>query len=69
MAQLGAIGVWKNCLQKPEQGLEMYKAALKLGYTKSIPDIYSAAGIQFNFSADYISELFSFVNSELASLE
>jgi oligoendopeptidase F len=69
MAQLGAIGVWKNCLEKPEQGLEMYKAALKLGYTQSIPNIYSAAGIKFDFSAYYISELFSFVNAELASLE
>lgn len=69
MAQLGAIGVWKNCLLKPEQGLEMYKAALKLGYTKSIPDIYQTAGIRFDFSAAYISELFSFVNAELASLE
>ena len=68
-AQLGAIGVWKNCLQAATAGLEQYKSALTLGYTKSIPAIYEAAGVHFDFSADYIQSLFSFVEAELAHLE
>lgn len=67
-AQLGALGVWKNCLQQPQRGLEQYKAALTLGYTRSIPDVYSAAGIRFDFSAVYISDLFGFLKQELAAL-
>jgi oligoendopeptidase F len=68
-AQLGAIGVWKNCMQTPEQGLQQYKNALKLGYTRSIPAIYETAGVKFDFSADYIEQLFSFVGEELSTLE
>jgi oligoendopeptidase F len=68
-AQLGAIGVWKNCIQTPENGLQQYKEALKLGYTQSIPAIYETAGVKFDFSSKYIEQLFSFVGQELMALE
>ncbi|MFN6037945.1 MAG: M3 family oligoendopeptidase, partial [Bacteroidota bacterium] len=47
-AQLGAIAMWKNYKENPSAGLESYKRFLKLGYTKSIPEIYEAAGIKFD---------------------
>jgi oligoendopeptidase F len=65
MAQLGAIAVWKNYKENPDKGLQQYIAALKLGYTKTIKEIYETAGIQFDFSAGYVKELAAFVNSEL----
>ncbi len=68
MAQLGAIAVWKNYKQDKTKGLEGYKAALKLGYTKSIPEIYQAANIKFDFSRDYIKELMDFVQQELKTI-
>lgn len=68
MAQLGAIAVWKNYKEDPEKGLEGYLNALKLGYKKSIPKIYSAANIKFDFSRDYIKELMSFVREELGKI-
>lgn len=68
MAQLGAIAVWRNYKQNPQKALEKYEAALSLGYTKTIPEIYKAAGIQFNFSLDYVEELGAFVNYELHRL-
>lgn len=68
MAQLGAIAVWKNYKENPEKGLEGYKAALKLGYTKTIGEIYEAGHIKFDFSSDYIKELVEFVKSELKGL-
>ncbi len=69
IAQLGAIAVWKNYKENPERGLKDYLEALKLGYTKSIKDIYKTAGIEFNFSAAYIKELADFVKSELKKLD
>lgn len=69
IAQLGAIAVWKNYKENPEKGLSMYLDALKLGYTKTIKEIYETAGIEFNFSADYVKELADFVKSELKKLE
>lgn len=65
MAQLGAIAVWRNFRKDPVKGLQGYQNALKLGYLKSIPQIYAAAGIKFDFSRSYIKELISFVRGEL----
>ena len=67
-AQLGAIAVWKNYKENPGKGLEGYLSALKLGYTRSIPEIYKAANIEFNFSRAYITELIDFVKVELERL-
>lgn len=64
-AQLGAIALWKNYKTDPEKGLEGYKNALKLGYTRSIPEVYEAADIKFDFSTDYIRSLMQFVREEL----
>jgi len=69
MAQLGAIAVWKNYKENPKKGLEQYLNALKLGYTKTIREIYETAGIKFDFSATYIQELVSFVELELEILQ
>jgi oligoendopeptidase F len=59
-AQLGAIALWRNFKQDSEKALNNYVDFLKLGYTKSIPAIYEAAGIKFDFSDVYISELSEF---------
>jgi oligoendopeptidase F len=68
MAQLGAIAVWRNYKSNPEKALDQYEAALRLGYTKSIPEIYKAAGVEFNFSQEYVKELAQFVKGELEKI-
>ena len=68
MAQLGAIAVWRNYKRNPEKALDAYEAALRLGYTKSIPEIYKTAGIEFNFSQAYVNELATFVKNELQKI-
>ena len=69
MAQLGAIAVWRNYKQNSKKALDAYDNALKLGYTKSIGDIYATANIKFDFSASYVRELAVFVKSELEALK
>ena len=68
IAQLGAIAVWKNYKENPEKALEQYLAALSLGYTKPMNEIYETARIKFDFSADYVKELAQFVKEELEKL-
>lgn len=68
IAQLGAIAVWKNYKENPEKALEQYLAALSLGYTKPMNEIYETAGIKFDFSAEYVKELAAFVKEELEKL-
>lgn len=69
ISQLGAISMWKNYKQNPAETIAKYKQALSLGYTVSIKEIYQTAGIKFDFSAEYISELLAFVSAELMALE
>ncbi len=69
IAQLGALGVWKNSLTDKTSAIEAYKSALKLGYTRSIPEIYKEAGIEFNFSGEYIQELATFIQEKLNELK
>lgn len=68
MAQLGAIAIWKNYKEDPEKGLQQYFDALKLGYTKTIKEIYETAGIKFDFSVAYVRELAAFVQGEMDKL-
>lgn len=68
IAQLGAIAIWKNYKENPQKAMEQYLAALSLGYTKPINEIYETAGIKFDFSLSYIEELASFVKDELQKL-
>ncbi len=68
IAQLGALGVWRNYKRDPARALADYKAALALGYTRTLPEIYAAAGIRFDLSPAYVRELIDFVNAELDAL-
>lgn len=65
MAQLGAIAMWRNYRLHKQEGLEGYFRALRLGNLKTIPEIYAAGGIRFDFSRPYIRELMEFVGEEL----
>ncbi len=67
-AQLGAIAVWRNYKQDAQAAIRDYKKALALGYTKTIPEIYAAAGIKFDFRPAYIKELMDFVKGEYDKL-
>jgi len=68
-AQLGALAVWKNYSDNPRQALDDYKAALKLGYTASIPEVYQAAGINFNFTPAYLQDLLNFASAKIAEVQ
>lgn len=61
IAQLGAIAMWRQYRQNKEQALNNYMNALSLGYTKTLKELYSTAGIKFDFSPAYIKELADFV--------
>jgi len=64
IAQLGAIGVWKNYKQDPTKALQDYLNALQLGYTQPLPYMYKTAGTQFDLSKPHIQSLINFVKQE-----
>ncbi len=65
IAQLGAIGLWQQYKQNPETALNNYITALQLGGTRTLPELFKAAGLEFNFSPAYISQLMLFVKKEM----
>jgi oligoendopeptidase F len=68
IAQLGAIGMWMQYQKDPTQALENYMNALALGGTKTLPELYQTAGLEFNFSPEYVKNLMEFTNQELEKL-
>jgi oligoendopeptidase F len=68
IAQLGAIGLWQQYKRNPDQAITNYIAALDLGGTRTLPELFGTAGLEFNFSPDYIAGLMAFVKSELEKL-
>ncbi len=68
IAQLGAIGLWKQYKARPEMALDHYMQALSLGGTQTLPELYQAAGLKFDFSPAYIKTLMDFLSEEMASL-
>ena len=59
---------WMQYKKNPSLAIANYKNALSLGNTIQLKDLYAEAGINFNFSEDYISELMQFVQAEIESL-
>lgn len=68
IAQLGALQIWRNFRQDKKQALAQYKAMLKLGNTASLPELYAAAGIRFDFSAELLNETMQFLRHEMDEL-
>lgn len=68
IAQLGAIGLWMQFRKNKQAALNNYISSLQLGGTKTLPELYSAAGLVFNFSPDYIKQLMQFVKEEMDKL-
>ncbi|MBX9782745.1 MAG: M3 family oligoendopeptidase [Chitinophagaceae bacterium] len=68
IAQLGAIGLWMQFKQNQQQALSNYINALSLGGTKTLPELYEAAGLKFDFSPSHIKTLMEFVKGEMEKL-
>jgi oligoendopeptidase F len=69
IAQLGAIGMWQQYKKNPETAISNYIKALDLGGTRTLPELFQAAGLKFDFSPDYISGLMRFVKQEIDNLK
>ena len=69
IAQLGAIGLWMQYKNNKEKALSNYIQALSLGGTRTLPELYDAAGLKFDFSKDHIKQLMTFVSAEMEKID
>ncbi len=68
IAQLGALQVWARSKGNPLLALADYKRSLTLGGSRPLPELFSAAGCRFDFSAKTMKPLVALVRQELATL-
>lgn len=69
IAQLGALQVWRNALADQEQAVEDYRAALALGGSKPLPELFERAGARLIFDEAGMAELVALIQQQLSSLE
>jgi oligoendopeptidase F len=65
IAQLGAIGMWRQFKLNKQQALDNYCDVLSKGGTQTLPQLYETAGLKFDFSPDTIKVLMDFVKAEM----
>ncbi|HEX8523362.1 MAG TPA: M3 family oligoendopeptidase [Tepidisphaeraceae bacterium] len=68
IAQLGALQLWMKSKEDPTRALRNYRSALALGGTRPLPELFSAAGIRFDFSEKTLSPLMNALGEELQRL-
>jgi len=69
MAQIGALQVWRNARQSQPQAVAAYRRALALGSTKTLPELFAAAGAEFRFDSDMLQDLVTLIESTIEELE
>jgi len=65
IAQMGALQVWLNAKKNRRQAIAKYRAGLSLGWTRSLPELFKAAGLRFDFSDRTLAPLIDAVMKEL----
>ncbi len=69
IAQLGALGIWTRYRKDARGAVEAYKRALALGGSKSLPDLFRAADLPFDFGPSTIEPYARELRSELSGSE
>lgn len=69
LAQLGAVQVWANALKDQAGAVAAYRRALALGGTRSLPELFGAAGAKFAFDAETLGAAVSLIERTIGELE
>jgi oligoendopeptidase F len=68
IAQIGALQLWQNARRDKVEALRKYREALALGGSRPLPELWSTAGLNFDFSAKTLKPLVEAVLAELKML-
>ena len=68
-AALGALQIWDNYLHDQEAAIRQYRFALSLGATRTVPELYEAAGAKFVFDTEILQRVVQLITRTVAELE
>ncbi|MDP6794089.1 MAG: M3 family oligoendopeptidase [Verrucomicrobiota bacterium] len=69
IAQLGALQVWANSKQDRARALADYKAALALGGSRPLPELFERCNTRLDFSRETVAPIARLLREELAALK
>ena len=69
LAQLGAVQIWRNAIKDKTTALAGYRAAIALGGSVPLPQLFAAAGARFAFDAPALQDSVALLEQTLADLE
>jgi oligoendopeptidase F len=69
LAQLGALQVWVNARRDGAEAVRMYLRALSLGGTRTLPELFEAAGARFAFDEETIRDAVILLEGSIGALE
>lgn len=68
LAQLGAVQILRNAVQRGPEAVQAYKRFLALGGTRPLPALYAEAGAKLVFDTETMLELVAFIEERIAEL-
>jgi len=69
IAQMAALQVYKKSHEEGPSFIGKWLDAMKLGYSKTIPELYETAGLKFKFHGPFAKDLIQYLSDELNNLE
>jgi oligoendopeptidase F len=69
MAQIGALQIWRNSLNHPDEAITAYRQALSVGGTRTLPELFTLAGAEFRFDIPMLTSLVELVEQMITNLE
>ena len=68
IAQLGALQLWKTQMKDQQKALTDYSNAMRLGNTKTLPELFTAADIKLGFGEQHLSSFIQEVRTAMSEL-
>jgi oligoendopeptidase F len=68
IALIGALQLWSLARRDPRQAVKQYRAALALGGSRALPELFAAAGLRFEFGSKLMRKLVEEVHAEWRKL-
>ena len=65
IAQLGALQIWLHAKKDWKKAVTHYRNGLSLGGSRALPELFKAAGIEFDFSQRTIEPLMQALKEKL----